>query len=627
MPAAVAEETPACEEEDLNCDVLVVTASRAEQVRANATAPVDVLDRDRIVASGATTLDDLLRTVPGLQVTPSQGGASVALQGMDPEHTLILVDGRPLAGRVDGVVDLARIPVSDLERVEILPGAASALYGSEALGGVVNLVTRRGADRDEAEVALRGGSRRLAEGNAALRGTRGPLKAGASAYRNAQDGWDADPEDVATTGDDTLAWGVRSWGRARHGTGLTVDADADYGQRDTRGVEASPAGAEFDVRTLQETANAGLAASRWNGAASTLSARLSGTLWRQQYLEDQRGSAIQDAYQDTVDRRLAGNLAWTWAPKGHLVSSGVDAWLEGLESERLADGVASRRRVALYAQDDWALTERAAVSPGGRVDLDSQFGLNATPHLALRLSPADSVRARLSLGQGYRAPEFKELYLAFDHAAYGYTLEGNEALRPERSDNATLDVRGVLAERIELRARGWWNEVTDLINPELLVEGTEGSPARYAYQNVGRAVTRGGSAGVGWVQQGPWSAGLDYTLTDARDRADDAPLDGRARHHLTANLQARPLRTLEASLLADVNSARPFTLDGETTWAPGYALLDARLAWRAWRGIELSAGARNLLDARDDATLGLPPRTIYVGLRGEARHTPKERTP
>jgi outer membrane receptor for ferrienterochelin and colicins len=618
----------ACDDADPDCETVVVTASRAEQTRASATAPVDVIDRARIEASGATTMDDVLRSIPGLQVSPTQGGLAVSMQGMDAEHTLILIDGRPLAGRVDGVVDLARISVNDVARVEILPGPASALYGSEALGGVVNIVTRRGGGDPRAELELRGGSRALLEGGARVEGGHGAVRGGLSAYRNAQDGWDADPRDPPTTGDDAMTWGARGWSRATPGTRLTLDADADYQQRETQGIEGTPAGALFDVRTLQESADAGVAAQWWNGGAATVTGRLAGALWRQQYLENQRGSDVQDAYQETVDRRVLSTLGWTWTPARHLLSAGIDGTFEGLESARLEDRTAERGRAAVYAQDDWTLRDfdpgggtsshegtRVALSPGGRLDVDTQFGLHATPHLALRVDPRRDLTLRATLGRGYRAPEFKELYLSFDHASYGYTLEGNPELAPETSTGGTLDTRWTPIATLELRARGWWNEVTDLIDPALLAEGNAGAPATYGYVNRGRAVTRGGTAGVATRGPGRIGATLDYTRTDARDRADDSLLDGRAPHRVSGTLRVRPHDAVETQLVVDANSARPYTLDGVTGWAAAYVLLDARVAWTAPHGFTVEAGARNLLDARADTTLRLAPRTFYAGVR------------
>jgi len=300
------------------------------------------------------------------------------------------------------------------------------------------------------------------------------------------------------------------------------------------------------------------------------------------------------------------------------VSAGLDGTLEALDSARLADGTAARGRGALYVQDDWTLRDadvRVALSPGARLDVDSQFGLHTTPHLALRVDPRPDLTFRATLGRGYRAPEFKELYLAFDHASYGYALLGNADLQPETSTGGTLDARWTRGAALELRTRGWWNEVTDLIDPQLVAEGSAGTTAQYRYVNRGRAVTRGVTVGFGTLGQRAVGGALDYTRTDARDRTSDALLDGRAPHHVTGTLRVRPHDAVVTDLVMDASSARPFTLDGVTTWAAPHVLLDARVAWTAPYDLTLEAGARNLLDTRDDATLRLAPRTFYAGLR------------
>ncbi len=622
--SALAEDPPdekqECSEDDLNCDVVVVTASRTEatQMRADATAPIQVIDRAHIEARGATTLDEALRGLPGVQVTQSHGGAGLSLQGLDANQTLVLIDGRPMAGRVEGTVDLSRIPVADIERIEIMPGPASALYGSEALGGVINIVMRHHRDVPEVEAAAKVGSRRLNDARLSFSGEVGPVSGGISANRSAQDGWDHDLSDEATTGDAVLAWGGRAWTRISPAPAVAVEADGDYQQRDSRGVEISGAGAVFDVRTLQETADAGLGGKVLLGGNSLLRAQLSGAYWRQQYLENQRGSELQDSYEETEDRRIFGNLAWQWFPVRHWVVAGVDFSQEHLDSARLAEGSADRSRVALYAQDDWKIVDSSivlAISPGGRLDYDTQFGLHGTPHLALRVDPVPSLSLRVTGGQGFRAPEFKELYLAFDHSAYGYELHGNPQLKPERSTGATLDLQWTLAESLQFRGQGWWNEVSNLISPTLTAEGSSSNAAQYQYANIGAAVTRGAMGGVAWIRPGPLAASLDYTFTDARNREDDVLLDGRAPHRVAGSLLYRPLAVLELGGTVEWNSKRPFTLDGTTTWSPGYTWVDAQIAWTFHTGMVVETGAHNLLNARDDDYLGLAPRTFYIGLR------------
>ena len=608
-----------CSDDGRRCEEIVVTASRAEQLRSDSTAPVQVVDREEIEASGATTVGDLLRTVPGIQVTPTHGGVGLRMQGLDPEHTLILIDGRPVAGRVDGTLDLDRIPVDDVERIEIVPGPSSALYGSDALGGVVNIITRRSAQGTRVDGGLRAGSRRLAEGDATFAAGGKAVSGGATADLQTHDGYDEDATDEATTSDSLDEWGVRGWTRARPTGPWTFDGDLSYRRRDSRGVDASDTGAVFDRRDLEESADGGIAAVLWPGKLHLTNIQLAGTLWRQQALSNQRDSDVQDTYDETLDRRAVLYLSHRWLAGPHLLVGGVDGTVEGLDSDRLATGTAIRERVAIYAQDDWRVlpSPRLSVSAGGRLDVDSQFGVHATPHLALRFDPVPSLAWRVSGGGGFRAPDFKELYLSFDHASYGYVVEGNGDLRPETSLGATTELRWTPRGPLTLTGGGWWNEVENLIDVDLLNEGGDGEPALYSYVNVDAAVTRGLNGGAALTFGKRLGIDATYTFTDARDRADDQPLDGRARHEVTGSVTTAPLPVpVSLTLRGQWVGPRPFT-DGEgvLTWTDPYVWLDARLAWTVRADFTLEAGVRNALEARDDATLGLPPRTLYVGVR------------
>lgn len=179
--SAHAQEEPAPSEE------LVITAARAEQARKDVTVATEVIGREEIEASGARTMDELLRAAPGIEVTPTFGGSGVRMQGLDPKHVLVLVDGRPVDGRVDGTVDLARLRVSDIERVEVVKGPSSALYGSDALGGVINIVTRSSDAPWQADGAARYGTWRTADASAVVGGGGGdwrPLRASCAARRS-----------------------------------------------------------------------------------------------------------------------------------------------------------------------------------------------------------------------------------------------------------------------------------------------------------------------------------------------------------------------------------------------------------------------------------------------------------
>ncbi|MEN9795130.1 MAG: hypothetical protein RLZZ150_107, partial [Bacteroidota bacterium] len=142
---------------------VVVTGTRNEVRLKDSPVRVEVIGKDRIAATGMTDLGDLLKEQPGLLISGTVR-SGVQMNGLGPDYTLILIDGQPVIGRVAGVLDLSRISVGNIERVEIVKGPMSSMFGSEALAGVINIITKRPSDGINGSVMLQGL-------------TRGPLEA------------------------------------------------------------------------------------------------------------------------------------------------------------------------------------------------------------------------------------------------------------------------------------------------------------------------------------------------------------------------------------------------------------------------------------------------------------------
>jgi outer membrane receptor for ferrienterochelin and colicins len=121
-------------------DSVVVTANRQERKLSNITVPVNIVNAKQIQQAGSLRLTDILKEQPGLNMT-SGFGAGVQLQGLNPDYTIILINGEPLVGRTAGVLDLNRIALGNIKKIEIVKGPSSSLYGSEAMAGVINIIT------------------------------------------------------------------------------------------------------------------------------------------------------------------------------------------------------------------------------------------------------------------------------------------------------------------------------------------------------------------------------------------------------------------------------------------------------------------------------------------------------
>jgi outer membrane receptor for ferrienterochelin and colicins len=603
-------------------EIIVVTGTRSERPASSSTAAGEVVTREDLDRTGARTVADALATRPGVWVERTFGRASVSLQNLGPEYTLVLVDGRRQIGRVDGVLDLDRIQTGGVERVEIVRGAGSALYGSDALGGIVNVITADPTDRfaslavrhdslDATDLSMRAG-----DGRKRLR-----WQLGAGIARG--DGYDRNPGDLTTTASAFDEWRVDGKAAWVPADGARVSIGADYLRRDLTGISATGSGAVFDNRNLDEQATARIDV-RWPIGDRTIArGGVAASEFRDQFLTDQRASDALDDYQESIDRTLEGS-AQVERRLGdrNLVTAGVDGLVEALESPRLADGDGSRTRGAAFVQDELRLgaAHQILVVPAVRADGDSQFGFHATPRLGARWDVSPVVALRGSYGWGYRAPDFKQLYLRFENPGVGYVIEGDPDLGPETSQTASIgaDIR---AAGVTLTVDAYRTDLADMIG-FVLDEGSA-NPQRFIYANIAAAHVQGVDAGATW-QRGRLGVRAAYSLSFTRDEDLGRELDGKPRHRGSVELSWADLGegfTAVARVVATGRRVYFADLDGDGVdderVAARYAVIGGQLAKRFGTDLHVYLGLDNLLDEGDAELTPIAPRTLYVGM--EAR--------
>lgn len=599
---------------------VVITGTRTERRMADAPVATEIITRSEIEASGARDAAQLLSGRMGIEIVPSLGVQGVRLQGLESQHILVFVDGKRVTGRVNGAVDLSRFSADSLERIEIVRGGSSALYGSEAMGGVINLITRSAEKGTsfEAQAGYGNFNSGLLSGTFSM--THDKLSNRLTADWRRRDSFDLTPETVGTSGNsyDMLTLDDRfSFTLSEH---LTLKSHIDYLYRDQKGVDGSPTGAIFDRRNLTETFSVSLEPEWRLPGFEKLQLKAYYNRYRDQFLQDQRGYSTFDQVQRTVDQLAQANLQDERAlGPDHLLTTGAEVAYERLDTERLQNSFGDRVRGALYVQDEWQALEapRLMLVPGLRADIDSRFGNHVTPKLALRLDPSEALTLRASAGNGFRAPDFKELMLRFVNPAINYEILGNPDLRPETSRSFNLGLEARPSSWAWLGVNLYHNEIEDLIDFQLLPDN--GTSTRYQYTNVASAVTRGIETSMRLNVLPGLIVEPGYTLNDTLNKQDDKPLQGRALHSgsLIARYQHETWGLGGYAKLALVGE-RPFheTVNDvtSTTMAPGYTTLDAKITKTLTSQVSLFLQGDNLLNASDPDYLPIPPLTVLAGL-------------
>jgi outer membrane receptor for ferrienterochelin and colicins len=620
-PEAAAPEPEEKDDPFEDIEEVVVTGTRSAHKLGDSPVATEVIDRETIEQSGAISAADLLERATGVRVNRDVFGSAISMQGLDPTHTLVLIDGQRMVGRKDGTLDLSRISAERIERIEIVKGPGSTMYGSDAMGGVINIITRGPRD-NVAQAELRGGGLATLDTSVGLELANYDVGSHTTIAWHTADAYDLDPETLATDGVayDAIEFSEKLFADVTDD--LRVTASASYLARQTTAIEEQSSGATFNRDNWLEEFQGAITPKWVVSETATLSFGTYLTVFRDQFFYDQYGSNQLDVYED--NRQTLGEIEvqYDQVLGPHLVSVGAEGFREWYVSPRLGTGEGTRNRAGVYLQDQWSLVpKKLQLLPGVRVDSDSQFGSAVNPRLAVAWFATKILAIRGNVGRGFRAPDFKELYLLFENPAAGYVVQGNPELLPERSLGFTLGADLDL-ERLHASAQLFRNSVDDLIIIDLIPQEGFSATQRFGYQNIAQAYTQGvdSSLSLRPTELLNLQGGVQYLV--ARDVETGDPLPGRP--PLSGNFATilTPRRTgLSLSVNGVWNTRRPFYFDEDgddvidEVFAAPLLLLDARVAWKV-DTIELFAGAENLTDAGDSEYNQLKPRWFYAGMRG-----------
>jgi outer membrane receptor for ferrienterochelin and colicins len=612
---------------------VVVSASRHAMPAADAPATISVVDRAEIEARGADTLLDAVRGTPGVLLQGrSIGGRQVlSLRGLDSRHSLFLVDGRRVAAS-DGVIghsdfQYAWVDADAIERIEVVRGPMSVLYGSDALGGVLNVITREPGERwrvGAAATARRAEGDRGGDGHRANLQADGPLgdrlglRAGvAQSQRDALASVD-DPRLSELEGADRRdAWLGLVWRpAARH----RLAADLSDGHEDRRADARERGGLRREHETVNriDRRHGALAwDADWDGAAG-LATQL--RAYRSALdVRNERSAGVPANPEQRLDERVLDGQLHTRAGR-HDWTLGFEARNEGLADPGLPGGRSVAQHRSLFAQDEFALAPDLRLTWGLRHDRHDRFGDETSPRIYLvwRIDPAWTLKGGAS--HGFKAPNLKQIVPGGRREGPNIVL-GNADLRPERSDAVEAGIGWQQGAR-KVQAVLFAQRIEDLIDLRLVEAGPVPGTGTYAYENRARARLRGLETAVDWPLAAGFGAGLACTVLDARDDAGQR-LTKRPRHSAALRLDWQHdawraglrIEHQADQLLATAAVGAP------PERAPSVTLVGAHLTRALPWGLELTLAVDNLTDVRLAERSPLfaqaePPRTWRATLRG-----------
>lgn len=606
---------------------LVVTASRSEHSLADAPASVSVITAEQIKARGAGNLLEALRGVPGLNLNGRQVGGrkTLSIRGAEDRHTLVLIDGRRISSTDDTIghsdYQYGWVAMEQIERIEVVRGPMSALYGSEAVGGVINIITRKGGQQWHGGASVRGelGEGPAGDGHQMSASASGPLGEWFDLALGVEDRRRAPtprPENKATSdieGQDRQSGNLRLGFTPSEGQRLQLDMlrSEETRRRHEQNTRLPARPYYLDTYDLQRRQDA----LTWQADWSLLRSELRYSEAEFEVNNKRSNNIAPTRPQRLEDRVWDGNLAFALGDS-HSLTLGAERREEFLENAGLTGGSDSALHKALYVQDEIALADDWALTLGTRLDHHAIFGSESSPraYLVWRASPELTIKG--GYGEAFRAPTLKQISPNYVGAEGPHTFLGNADIQPETSRSWEIggDWRD---EQSAYTATLFRSEIKDLIYYNLLRR--VGPRSIYQYDNISEARIDGLEVALRRALGGGFSLASSMTWLDARDRDSDDKLTGRPEFSATPSLawqQGAWGAELEWQYISQQTLQNAA---GQLKRAPAYSLVNLSGSYRVDEHLTLRAGLNNAGDLRLEDKSELfgyveDGRTLWLGL-------------
>lgn len=584
---------------------VVVTATRTAKDAKDVPAAVQVITRQTIEEQGAQTLEDVLRYATGVQLVRSSASPTreaVSIRGFDSRFSMILVDGKRLASEIDQNYELDRIPLENIERIEIVRGPVSSLYGTEALGGVINIITRKAKTQS---LTLNAGTGLFSGG-----------RHGRDRYSFAYDSGDIGKFAVRISGsqieNDALfksngltfePYGTRknintvidyrlsatetlslSKGYTEEATyeyvkpGAVLTKSRDYVERDEQSLAYSKKTADQELflryyrsvmdKSLDQYDASSQALTNWVRAKRTID-MYEGRLT--QILNPQHRLTFGAEYRPETFRGTAVDTKEGYftvvRPDGQVVKGST----------------AHLNYSAAYLQDEWNISDKLLAVTAVRYDDSNKFESNVSPKLGLTYKINQDTRLKFNVAQGFRSPTPNQLY---QKAA---SQQGNPNLKSETSNSYDISIEKDWHKKSG-KLTFFNNDVTDMIDLVTTV-GTNRQ-----YQNISKASIQGVEAELTYALSDRLAWTNSYTYLDAINDVTKQRLQNRARQMLVSGLSYHDLQGFTASLQAQAFDKYLVSPGGDKT----YAVWNVAMSQKLSDHHKLQLGIDNIFNKKDE---------------------------
>ncbi|BDO54671.1 catecholate siderophore receptor CirA [Escherichia coli] len=623
---------------------MVVTASSVEQNLKDAPASISVITQEDLQRKPVQNLKDVLKEVPGVQLTnEGDNRKGVSIRGLDSSYTLILVDGKRVNSRNavfrHNDFDLNWIPVDSIERIEVVRGPMSSLYGSDALGGVVNIITKKIGQKWSGTVTVDTTIQEHRDRGDTYNGqffTSGPLidgVLGMKAYGSLAKREKDDPQNSTTTdtGETPRIEGFSS----RDGNvefawtpNQNHDFTAGYGfDRQDRDSDS------LDKNRLERQNYSVSHNGRWDYGTSELK-------YYGEKVENKNpgNSSPITSESNTVDGKYTLPLT---AINQFLTVGGEWRHDKLSDAVNLTGGTSSKTsasQYALFVEDEWRIFEPLALTTGVRMDDHETYGEHWSPRAYLVYNATDTVTVKGGWATAFKAPSLLQLSPDWtsNSCRGACKIVGSPDLKPETSESWELGLyymgedgwleggessvtvfRNDVKDRISISRTSDVNAAPGYQN---FVGFTANGVPVFSYYNVNKARIQGVETELKIPFNDEWKLSINYTYNDGRDvsNGENKPLSDLPFHTANGTLDWKPLALEDWSFYVSDHYTGQKRADSATAKTPGgYTIWNTGAAWQVTKDVKLRAGVLNLGDkdlSRDDYSYNEDGRRYFMAV-------------
>lgn len=493
----------------IKMDELVVTATRTKKLHKNVPIATEVINKSEIKRSGATNIADLLAQRSGVSLQTSvEGGSVLNLLGLDSRYILILVDGQPINGKFNNRVSLDQIQTYNVDKIEIVKGPSSSLYGSEAMAGVINIITTNELFEKSYDFSVRANN---TENNVRNDG----FGSGSSylnfkinqPFKNLNMSLNVNLQEINRDQsielieidllkkqflESILSFNVFE----NHDLSFKVNT---YDQSESGKSKLMVTNTKIQRNNLS-----------FSHAFKNYTQTITSSTYKRNYLQNRPWGELE---RDDLTKESFVEYEGLFTKKiGKTdINSGIEIHSASYSSDRIKDGNQSILNKSFFLQTSFDFVEKFNFIIGIRNDDFSEYSSVINPRIGMMYSIDKNWKLRTAWGKGFRAPSFMERFIDWNHAQFNYSVQGNSQLKPEISNGTTLGVEYTDPSRHQISLMLYHTDFSNLINDYVI------QPGLLSYQNIESATFSGLELMHQWKVSNYFNSRVSINWLDNRD--------------------------------------------------------------------------------------------------------------